>query len=145
MAGLQWKVKYEGTRISTTGLVEQGVPIIRRVHGNLTSRIARLAKEKAPSDSGHLRSLIREDQAFFGGMLTMYGGVTSHADYSAAVHDGSRPHEIRAHGTGGLSFPWHGRQAFFRSVHHPGTKANPFLRDAAREALLADPDITVGG
>ena len=50
-------------------------------------------------------------------------------DYAASVEMGSRPHVIRSHG------PWPLRnretgQVFGQVVHHPGTKAQPFMRPA---------------
>jgi hypothetical protein len=35
-----------------------------------------------------------------------------------------------------LAFQWHGEQAFFASVHHPGTTGVPFLRDALKVLLV---------
>lgn len=90
-----------------------------------------------------LRRLIREDQEYFSGVMTIEGGVTSHADYSIFAHEGARPHEIHAHPGGVLAFPWHGQTAHFTEVHHPGNRGRPYLRDAAREALATDRDIDV--
>lgn len=53
-----------------------------------------------------------------------------HESYSLFVHEGTAPHVISASNGGVLAFPWHGEMAFFTSVHHPGTKPVPFLRDA---------------
>jgi len=75
--------------------------------------------------------------------MTMTGGVTSHADYSLFVHEGTRPHDIEADPGEVLAFPWQGGRAFFQEVHHPGTRGNPFLREAMREAVAEDPDIEV--
>lgn len=140
------RVTYQGTRIDQPNLVEQASPIIRSTHRKLQRQIVELAKLRAPRGAtGNLRRQIRADQQMFTDLLTMQGGVTSHAGYSAAVHEGSRPHIIRATRARDLAFPWGGRMAFFKQVHHPGNKPNPFLTEAAHEALETDPDITVGG
>lgn len=52
--------------------------------------------------------------------------------YSAAVHEGTKPHAIEGNPT--LAFPWeHGPEGagmyFFRSVWHPGTQPNRFFTD----------------
>lgn len=47
------------------------------------------------------------------------------------VETGSRPHEIRPHAGGVLA--WRGadgKMAFAKVVHHPGTRAQPYLRPA---------------
>lgn len=141
MARATFQVTYQGMKIDQPNLVAEVAPIIRRTHHQLTRRIKNLAQQNAPDDSGNLKRQIREDEAYFSGLLTMQGGVTSHADYSLFVHEGTKPHDIHAKPGGALSFPWHGGRAFFDEVHHPGTEGKPFLRDAAREALLTDPDI----
>jgi hypothetical protein len=50
-------------------------------------------------------------------------GDTRYAWYH---HQGTKPHII----AGSLSFRSHGRLVHTRVVHHPGTRANPFLRNA---------------
>jgi hypothetical protein len=77
-------------------------------------------------DSGHLRSSV---QAFRQGDGIIIGPT---ADYARFVVEGTRPHIIRSHG------PWPLRnratgQVFGPEVHHPGTRANPFVSEAARE------------
>jgi hypothetical protein len=52
--------------------------------------------------------------------------VTADTPYALAHHRGTRPHLI----TGDLKFTTHGKTVHTRVVHHPGTKGNPFLRDA---------------
>jgi hypothetical protein len=138
----KFKVTLEKTEVLLPGLVEEASPIIRRVHQRLTGRIVDLAKRNAPRDAGRLREQIRADEAFFSGLLTMHGGVTSHADYSVYVEKGTRPHVIRPRFARDLAFPWHGRTAFFKEVHHPGSRPKPFMAEAAREAIVSDPEIT---
>lgn len=58
------------------------------------------------------------------------------ASYSLIVHEGSRPHDIlpkrRLVLTG---WQYEGAPVFTRRVHHPGTKARPFLRNALVEVF----------
>jgi hypothetical protein len=61
------------------------------------------------------------------------GMIWSEAPYSAAVHEGSRPHIIQSKG------PWPLRnkntgQVFGRIVHHPGNKPNPYFLRAIEGA-----------
>jgi hypothetical protein len=60
--------------------------------------------------------------------------VTSNAPYSIFVIKGTKPHTIT--GNPLLSFFWPrvGANVVFRSVQHPGTKANNFLGRALRKA-----------
>lgn len=141
MVGIQAKVTYQGTTISQPHLVVEMVPIIRETHHRLTRKIRNEAQHRAPDDSGNLKRQIREDPAYFTGVLTMHGGVTSHAPYSLYVHEGTRAHDIEASPGHVLSFPWHGGRAFFKDVHHPGTRARPFMYEAMLETIATDPDV----
>jgi hypothetical protein len=58
--------------------------------------------------------------------------------YAAAIHDGSRPHIIRAKKKKALAFQFEGRTVIVKSVRHPGTKPRPFLVQAAREVASAE-------
>jgi hypothetical protein len=139
-----YQVRLESVKIQLPELVAEVSPIIRDVHSGLTRRIADRARTvTAPIRTGHLRSQIREDQHFFSGLLTMYGGVTSHADYSAPVHEGARPHPIVPVRARALAFFWEriGEHVVFARVNHPGNKPNRFLVRAVREVLASDPRI----
>lgn len=124
------------------GLAEQVAPILRRVHSSLTRKIATQARVDAPVRTGNLARSIREDHQQMVGPFFVTGGVTAHADYAAAVHEGTRPHVIRARRAKALSFIWHGERVFFRSVNHPGTRARPFLANAGRRVVAADPRVS---
>jgi hypothetical protein len=52
-------------------------------------------------------------------------------------HEGTRPHVIRPRRRKALRFlsSRAGGIVFARRVFHPGTRANPFLRDALREVI----------
>lgn len=70
--------------------------------------------------------------------------ITANTKYATAVHQGSRPHEIRARNpSGNLKFYWTKRQVSFvgPKVNHPGSPkhppgvGNPFLVNALKIAL----------
>jgi len=52
--------------------------------------------------------------------------IEAHTRYAWYHHQGTKPHVI----TGDLKFRSGSRITHARVVHHPGTKPNPFLRDA---------------
>lgn len=56
--------------------------------------------------------------------------------YSLDVHEGTDAHDIQAQPGGVLAFMWHGQMTFLSRVHHPGTAAIPFLRDALPAAEI---------
>jgi hypothetical protein len=58
--------------------------------------------------------------------------VTAHADHSAVLEFGSRPHIIEPKDKQALS--WAGAEHPWRRVHHPGTSAQHILRNALRAA-----------
>ena len=113
---------------------------IRRKHRSLTRLIANQARADTPVKTGNLGRTIAEiPQQYTPYRVT--GGVEATADYAAAVHEGSRPHTIRPRNAKSLRFVWHGRVVYRKSVWHPGTKARPFLRNAARRIVANDPDV----
>jgi hypothetical protein len=61
--------------------------------------------------------------------------LTNVANYAAVVHDGQQAHDITSASGKMLKFTPAGEGApiFRRVVHHPGTKARPFLRTAGEE------------
>lgn len=111
-----------------------------------TDLVTAQAKARAPVRSGELKAKIASQPVRRTGPWTVSGGVESLAKHSAPVHNGARPHVIRARNAPALSFYWPkvGRRVFFKSVNHPGQKAQPFLSDAAEAVLHADPQVTVG-
>ncbi|MFJ1459741.1 hypothetical protein [Nocardia sp. N2S4-5] len=111
------------------------------VGGIMTRQVARLARritnrgsQNAPVDTGNMRRQIVTDPITFT-PGHVHGGVTSRANYSRWVHDGTAPHIIRPRNTKALRFTVDGRTVFARYVNHPGTRARPFLVNAARVEL----------
>lgn len=57
--------------------------------------------------------------------------------YAPYVNDGTRPHIIRPRTKQALRFRVGGRTVFAKVVHHPGTRARPFLDDALRQVAAS--------
>lgn len=57
------------------------------------------------------------------------------APHAVFVHWGTRPHTIRPNKKKALRFPAGAKFAFARFVHHPGYKGDPWLKNAADQAL----------
>lgn len=78
--------------------------------------------------------------------LRIRGDVFNNTKYALAVHEGTKPHIIRARKRKALKFDVGGRTVYASSVRHPGTKAQPFLSDALRFALSAQDGwrVTIG-
>jgi len=102
---------------------------------HVTGEIAKTAKLLAPFRTGRLKARIGATHAKRTGPWRVQGEAVSRAKYSAYVHDGTRPHIIRARRAAALHFFWPkvGREVFFRHVHHPGTRPRPFMLEAAEE------------
>lgn len=90
------------------------------------------AKVLAPVDTGRLRASIRIEARRTFTLRSVYT-VGSDVEYADMVHGGTRPHIIRPRTKQVLRFKVGGRTVFARVVHHPGTKARPFLDRALRE------------
>ena len=59
------------------------------------------------------------------------GPNESVAPYAGYVEFGTKPHIIRPKSPSGvLVFTMNGRKVFAKSVHHPGTKPEPYIRPA---------------
>ncbi|MFA6006937.1 MAG: HK97 gp10 family phage protein [Candidatus Paceibacterota bacterium] len=55
----------------------------------------------------------------------LFGRIRPTAEYAIYVHEGTRPHVIKARKGGGLF--WKGAAHPVKSVQHPGTKPNRFM------------------
>jgi len=93
-----------------------------------------ISTEKANIDKGTLRGSIQADK-----QNDYQWIVGTNLEYAADVHDGTPPHEIKAKSgkalgpitiTGSYLGVSQSGKAFFRVVHHPGYKGNPFFDDS---------------
>jgi len=92
------------------------------------TKIEGTAKREAPVNKqgggGNLRQSISSKMS---GVAR--GIVSVDADYAGYVHEGTRPHIIRIRNKKVLANK-RTNNVFGKVVHHPGTKANPFLQRA---------------
>jgi hypothetical protein len=84
------------------------------------------AKAICPVDTGKLRESIEHE---VDGMTARIGSNVSYALY---VEEGTSPHIIRAKNGGALFWP--GADHPVAVVHHPGTRAEPYLKPALYRA-----------
>lgn len=99
------------------------------------------AKENAPVKSGRLRRGIFSDQSATA--TSVEGRVAESADvpYAKWVERGTDPHDILPNKAKALAFMVGGSQVFSKIVHHPGTKAQWYMRNSLREMT---PEIIAG-
>lgn len=96
-------------------------------------QVVNRAKIFAPVDTGRLRASVDyRTSSFFS--LRPKAHVFSDVEYAPFVNDGTRPHIIRPKNAKALRFRVNGQVVYARVVHHPGTKARPFL-DRALSAV----------
>jgi len=115
-------------------------------------QVETLARENCPKDTGALAASIEGRVLARPTMDVSAGGATrgmvavgqvsaggNAAPYAVAVHEGTRPHPITPKNARVLAFPSRstGAMVFTTYVNHPGTRAQPFLFDALRSAIVA--------
>jgi HK97 gp10 family phage protein len=92
-------------------------------------QVERSAKQKAPVDTGNLRASI---QTVPDGLAQRLVGTN--VEYAPDVEFGTQPHVITPTDAEALRFEGSdGDIVYAKSVDHPGTPAQPFLRPALRE------------
>lgn len=89
-----------------------------------------------PVDTGRLRASIRIESRRTLTLRSVYT-IGSDVEYAKYVNDGTRPHIIRPRRARALRFRVGGRIVYAAVVHHPGTRARPFLDDALRQVAAA--------
>lgn len=104
----------------------------RRELETAARQVMNRAKVLAPVDTGRLRASIRIESRRTLTLRSVYT-VGSDVEYAPMVHDGTGPHVIRPRQAQALRFRIGGRIVYAKVVHHPGTRARPFLDQAVRE------------
>lgn len=123
--------------IVTTNMAETHRVLLRFADADASKRadrVLRAARREAPhGKTGALRRMLKKEQSrdTRGRWSTGYD-VVSNAPYSLFVIKGTRPHHIVGNPLLAFFWPQLGRNVVFRSVMHPGTKANDFLSRALR-------------
>lgn len=102
---------------------------LRRVGPMVVNR----AKILAPVDTGRLRAAIGPPRYSRTWTFRPQVTIDVNVDYAGFVNDGTRPHVIRPKNAQVLRFVVGGQVVFARVVHHPGTRAQPFMDRAVRE------------
>lgn len=97
----------------------------RRFLERVTKTAQRNSQREAPVRKGTLRRSLTSRVEVSG--TQMQGVIGTNLNYAQAVHDGARPHIIRAKNGGMLRFTIGSAVIFRQQVKHPGQKANPFL------------------
>lgn len=106
----------------------------RRVLRLRATQTLNRAKVLAPVDTGRLRASGKiQYSSTFG--FRPKATIIFDTDYAAFVNDGTAPHVIRPRNARVLRFVVGGKVVYAKVVHHPGTRANPFLDRALREVV----------
>lgn len=83
---------------------------------------------EAPRKTGKLKASVQKQTFGSRGLVFVSKAIAPHAFF---VLEGTRPHKIVAKHKKALKVPGFG---VFKSVQHPGTKANPFVDKGAAKA-----------
>ena len=101
----------------------------------VTRQVLNRASVACPVDTGRLRASGRMRFTTSGNQAR--GTVEYPVHYAAAVHDGTGPRIIRARRKKVLAFRVGGRRVYATRVRHPGTPAQPWLVNSAKEVARA--------
>lgn len=122
-----WDRVREGLRREPQTAVSELNTAIKKSVLKVQSEAIHRAPVNKQSGGGNLRQSIRSS------VVRLVGQVVAYADYALFVHEGTKPHEIRAINKKALANRRTG-QFFGKLVHHPGTRAQPFLKEAVKAA-----------
>lgn len=102
-----------------------------KLSADLVDIAHRWVQSEAPRKTGKLKASVQKQNFGSRGLVWLSKGIAPHWIY---VVEGTRPHIIRAKYKKALRVPGYG---VFKSVSHPGTKANPFV-DKAYDRMQGD-------
>lgn len=103
----------------------------------IADEVATKARDASPKPGSHgsfatgkMAASITTDPVPGGPDLAI--SVIINSSHAIFVHEGTRPHGIKVRNAPMLRFFWDrvGHVVEFKEVNHPGSKANPFLRNA---------------
>jgi len=106
---------------------------IRQYMDRQAKQVVQLAKRKVGKKTRALERSI--DYQMIPGTNGVSYEVTASNHIAFMHHEGTRPHIITPHTRRAMRFRDGGRVVYARIVAHPGTRGNPFLRDALREVV----------
>jgi len=111
--------EWENFRQSESGVI--GKDLLRRAR-----RLQQLARISAPRKTGLLAASITI--RYSRGLFNPSVNIGARVPYAYWVHEGTRPHKIRAHRDKLMRFVIKGRVVYIRdSVNHPGTRPTKYL------------------
>lgn len=90
-------------------------------------------RKAAPSKTGRFRQTIQPYSRAFVIGVTIGNYPKLGARLAKWIISGTRAHPIVARRAKALRFMWKGKLRFFKSVWHPGTKPNDFIRKGAQK------------
>ena len=111
-------------------------PVGKHLAGT-TELVAVDARLTSPKDTGELAAGHEVDLAHHGPKRDLEGRIVAVPEQAIFVIQGTEPHVIRAKRAPQLVFFWKkvGRVVSFKSVNHPGTKANNYLLASLRRVV----------
>lgn len=117
----------EVTYIGLEALLAKGRAAVLRAVTQADEDLVARQMEAAPVDTGTLRASIHVESIVESGDTVQATNATGgeSSAYAIFVHEGTGAHIIRARDGGFLAWP--GADHPVREVHHPGTRANPFM------------------
>lgn len=96
------------------------------------NNVQRRARQLVGVKTGALRQSIQVKELQT--LVTPSISIGSQLPYALAHHEGTRPHTIDPNSERLLRFKVAGKVVYARRVQHPGTRPNPYLARALREA-----------
>ena len=103
-------------------IMKEASDIVKKTLYNIEKDAKRNLDENGNVDTGRLKGSITTN------IIGQFNGeVSTNLEYASAVEDGSRPHIIK----GNEYLYWEGAEHPVKEVHHPGTKASPYMEPAA--------------
>jgi HK97 gp10 family phage protein len=103
-------------------------PLVRAALQNSATKIQHNVRGHAPHKTGALQRSVLTTVNY------PSAKVTVEESYGRYVEDGTRPHLITPKNKKALF--WKGALNPYKSVKHPGTKANPFFQIGVEESIL---------
>ena len=126
---MSFDVQIDDTRVQTrlSGIPQKMHAALVRKTTVLRLELEAKVKAAAPVKTGALRRGVFSDQTDTA--TSVEGRVAESADvpYAKWVNDGTSAHDILPSKAKALAFVVGGKQVFAKIVHHPGTKANPYM------------------
>lgn len=103
-------------------IMKEASNIVKKTLYNIEKDAKRNLDENGNVDTGRLKGSITTN------IIGQFNGeVSTNLEYADSIESGSRPHVIK----GNEYLYWEGAEYPVKEVHHPGTKASPYMEPAA--------------